>query len=52
MHLRLPKGRHLKKVWKRCRLCRQSQKLHRATKYCPLCKARGKKGFLEYIFRP
>jgi len=46
MH-RLPRDRHLKRVWKRCRRCRTTQKVHRAAKYCPLCAERGKTGLME-----
>jgi hypothetical protein len=49
MLLNLPKDRHLKKVWKRCRLCRESQKVHRAAKHCPLCAKKGKRGMMETI---
>lgn len=47
----LPKDRHRKRIWKRCRRCRQSQKVARATKYCPRCKEDGKVGLMESIIR-
>ena len=47
----LPKDRAQTRVWKRCGGCGQSVKTHRATKYCPDCRARrGQDIKLETIY--
>lgn len=48
-NLNLPKDRYKKPVWKRCRRCGHSQKVHRAAKYCRKCRDAGHVGLLTSI---
>lgn len=52
LNLKGNKEKSQKRVWKRCKVCRRTFKIHRASKICPECLAkRGVRSELEAFVR-